>query len=288
MNILTFDIEEWFHCDFVSEPDTWINYEVRIHSATDLILETLDDRNLKGTFFILGWIAEKYPEVIKKISSNGHEIACHSNLHKLVYKMDCKSFRQDTEYSIKLLEDIIGERIDTYRAPGFSITEKNTWALEILIELGIKNDCSIFPSNHDYGGFPSFGNCFPSIIDINGCQLREFPMNTIGLLKKQFVFSGGGYFRLIPYFIIKHWTLKSDYVMSYFHPRDFDFKQPRLSHLPLGRKFKSYVGLRKAYPKFVKWITDFNVLSLREASKQIDWSKVKIISIEPTDTQIKR
>jgi peptidoglycan-N-acetylglucosamine deacetylase len=275
MNILTFDIEEWFHCDFISESSTWINYEVRIHSATDLILTTLEERKIKGTFFILGWIAERYPEVIKKINSSGHEIACHSYLHKLVHQMDFKSFKQDTEYSLKLLEDIIGRKIDTYRAPGFSITENNTWAFEILTELGIKNDCSVFPANHDYGGFPSFGECSPSIIDINGCQLKEFPMNSIALLNKHIVFSGGGYFRIIPYYLIQYWTQKSDYVMSYFHPRDFDFNQPRLFHLPLFRRFKSYVGLKSAFPKFLKWITDFPVMSLGDASKQIDWSEVK-------------
>jgi peptidoglycan-N-acetylglucosamine deacetylase len=279
MNILTFDIEEWFHCDFKSESTTWTKYEIRIHAATDLILETLDSRKIKGTFFILGWIAKNYPEIVKKINSSGHEIASHSNLHKLVHQMDYNSFKQDTQYSINLLEDIIGNKIDTYRAPGFSITENNIWAFEILAELGIKNDCSVFPSSHDYGGFPSFDACYPSIIDIKGFQLREFPINTVGILNKQIVFSGGGYFRLVPYFLIKHWTYKSDYVMSYFHPRDFDINQPRLQNLSLIRKFKSYVGLKSAYPKFLKWITDFNVLSINEASKQIDWTNAKIISI---------
>jgi Predicted xylanase/chitin deacetylase len=279
MNILTFDIEEWFHCDFISDSSTWINYEVRIHGATDLILETLDERKIKGTFFILGWIAEKYPEVIKKISNYGHEIGCHSYMHELVHRMDFKSFKQDTEYSLKLLEDITGERINSYRAPGFSITENNVWAFEVLAELGIEKDCSVFPSNHDYGGFPSFGECLPSIIDINGYKLKEFPMNIVSVLNKHIVFSGGGFFRIMPYFFIKHWTNKSDYVISYFHPRDFDFNQPMLGHLPFLRKFKSYVGLKRAYPKFLRWITDFQVLSLGEASKQIDWNKAKIISI---------
>jgi polysaccharide deacetylase family protein (PEP-CTERM system associated) len=279
MNILTFDVEEWFHCDFISDRSTWINYEVRIHRATDLIIETLDERNIKGTFFILGWIAEKYPAVIKKISSLGHEIACHSYMHELVYRMNYKSFMQDTEYSLKLLEDTTGKSINTYRAPGFSITESNKWAFEVLAELGIENDCSVFPSNHDYGGFPSFGECIPSIISINGYHLKEFPMNTISIFNKHIVFSGGGYFRIVPYFFIRYWTNKSDYVISYFHPRDFDFDQPVLSHLPFIRRFKSYVGLKRAYPKFIKWITDFPVMTLGEASKQIDWNKTKIISI---------
>ena len=280
MNILTFDIEEWFHCDFISDSSTWTNYEVRIHGATDLILDTLEERKIHGTFFILGWIAEKYPEVIKKINYAGHEIASHSNRHELVHRMDRKSFRQDTEYSIKLLEDITGDKIFTYRAPGFSISEHNKWAFEVLADLGIENDCSVFPSDHDYGGYPSFGECLPSIIDISGYKLKEFPMNTIELFNRNIVFSGGGYFRIIPYFLIKRWTSQSDYVMSYFHPRDFDYKQPRLNHLPIMRKFKSYIGLKNAYPKFLNWISDFQVMSLGEASEQIDWGKAKIIYIK--------
>ena len=279
MNILTFDIEEWFHCDFISDSSTWVNYEVRIHNAVDLILECLYDRKLKGTFFILGWIAGKYPEVVRKISSSGHEVACHSYMHDLVHRMDYISFKRDTENVLKLLEDITGNRINTYRAPGFSITENNKWAFEVLAELGIENDCSVFPANHDYGGFPSFGEAFPSIIDVKGYYLKEFPMNTISFLNKHIVFSGGGYFRLFPYFLIKYWTQKSDYVMSYFHPRDFDYKQPKLTHLPLLRKFKSYVGLKAAYPKFIRMITDFQMMSVGEAANLVDWNKVKIISI---------
>jgi peptidoglycan-N-acetylglucosamine deacetylase len=280
MNILTFDIEEWFHCDFISDSSTWGNYEVRINNETALILEALDSRKIKGTFFILGWVGKKYPELIQKISSSGHEIACHSYLHRLVHQMDFKSFKDDTEYSIKILEDIIGKKVDTYRAPGFSITESNTWAFEVLAELGIVNDCSVFPSNRDYGGFPSFGESTPSILDINGCLLKEFPMNTITILNRPVVFSGGGYFRIVPYFFIHNWTKKSDYVISYFHPRDFDFNQPRLTHLPLMRQFKSYIGLKGAFPKFLKWITDFQVMSISEASNRIDWTKVKIITIQ--------
>lgn len=279
MVILTFDIEEWFHCDFISDSSTWANYEVRIHRNTDLILDALENQKIIGTFFILGWIAEKYPEVVRKIISSGHEIACHSYMHELVSGMDYKLFRKDTERSINLLEDITGSKIKTYRAPGFSITEKNTWAFKVLAELGFENDCSVFPANHDYGGFPSFGACVPSIIEIDGYQLKEFPMNSVSFLNRQIVFSGGGYFRLFPFSLIHYLTNRSDYVMSYFHPRDFDFNQPRLSHLPFQRRLKSYVGLKNAFPKFLKWIAYNKVISISEASKQIDWTKAKIISI---------
>jgi len=218
MYILTFDIEEWFHCDFISDSSTWNNYETRIYESTDRILQLLNEKNLKGTFFILGWIADNYPDVIKKIHKHGHEIGCHSLAHDLVHRMNPKTFLKDTETAIKTLEDIIGEKITLYRAPGFSITEKTPWAFEILHHLGIEIDCSVFPAEHDYGGFPNFGDSKPARIRYNGIEIKEFPMNTHKFFNRNVVFSGGGFFRLFPYLLIKKWTGESPYVMSYFHP----------------------------------------------------------------------
>jgi len=279
VNILTFDIEDWFHCDFISDKSSWTKYETRIYNSVDLILEHLSDQHLKGTFMILGWIAEKYPGIVKKIIDLGHEVGCHSYYHELVFKMTPKEFFNDTENAIKRLEDITGVKVIIYRAPAFSITEKIPWAFEILAELGIQYDCSIFPSAHDYGGFPSFGEGKPTIICVNGIQIKEFPMNTVPVFKKDIVFSGGGFFRLCPYTLIKKWTQDSPYVMSYIHPRDFDFEQPVLKHLPLIRKFKSYYGLKGSFKKYKQWTADFKTHSLLEASELVDWSNARIISI---------
>lgn len=279
MNILTFDIEDWFHCDFISDNSTWTNYETRIYESTDRILQLLEEKKLKGTFFILGWIAEKYPKVVEKIHNQGHEIGCHSSMHDLVHRMNPIAFLKDTESSLKTIEDITGEKIRIYRAPGFSITEKTPWAFEILYNLGIEIDCSVFPSNHDYGGFPGFGESMPARIHYSGIEMKEFPMSTHKLLNRNIVFSGGGFFRLFPYSIIKKWTKESPYVMSYFHPRDFDYGQPMLPQLPLIRKFKSYYGLKGAFKKFEKWLTDFETVSLCQANDNIDWNKTKIISL---------
>ncbi|MBN4062523.1 polysaccharide deacetylase family protein, partial [Bacteroidales bacterium AH-315-I05] len=149
MKVLTFDIEEWFH--ILDEPSTktekqWENYESRIHLNVDRILELLETKKQKATFFCLGWIAKKYPEVIRKIDDMGYEIATHSNLHQLVYEQTREEFKTDLENSIKLIEDITGKKIRVYRAPGFSIKEENKWAFEVLIENGIEVDCSIFPA----------------------------------------------------------------------------------------------------------------------------------------------
>jgi len=279
MTILTFDIEEWFHCDFISSNDSWVNYEVRIHNNTDFILDILNKYNRKATFFILGWIAEKHPNVVKKIYDAGHEIGCHSMQHQLVHKFTPKNFKEDTVNALNVIENVIGEKIIMYRAPAFSITKDTPWAFEILNEVGITHDSSIFPAHHDYGGFPSFGNAEPSIIEANGILIKEFPMNIHKIFTKSIVFSGGGFFRLFPYPIIKKWTNQSDYVMTYFHPRDFDKNQPILHHLPIMRKFKSYYGIKTAGKKFDKFISDFSTTSILKVSESYDWGKAKVYTV---------
>lgn len=273
MNILTIDVEEWFHCDFISKGNNWSNYEVRIHNSTDFILDVLTLYNRKATFFILGWVADKYPDIIRKIYSQGHEIGCHSMKHELVYKLTPSDFRKDTRIALDTIENIIGEKVILYRAPAFSITKDTPWAFEILNELGITHDSSVFPAKHDYGGFPNFRNREPSFIETNGISIKEFPINTLDIFNQSIVFSGGGYFRLTPYYLIKKWAAKSNYVMSYFHPRDFDKDQPVLQHLPLIRKFKSYYGLKGAGAKFDSYVYDFKTISLLDASKKYDWTK---------------
>jgi polysaccharide deacetylase family protein (PEP-CTERM system associated) len=272
VNILTFDLEEWFHCDFISDEETWSNHEVRIYESTNFILNTLSKYDRKATFFVLGWIADKYPEIVKKIHSQGHEIGCHSMKHKLVHRLTPQQFRDDSRNAIDTIEQIIGEKIIMYRAPAFSITEETPWAFEILNELGITHDASLFPAKRDYGGFAGLGKSEPLIIEINGIHMKEFPMNIHEILNKSIVFSGGGFFRLFPYFLIKKWAKDSDYVMSYFHPRDFDKEQPVLTHLPIMRKFKSYYGLKKSGTKFDKYISDFKTSSILDVSEKYNWS----------------
>ena len=156
MNILTFDIEDWYNCDFVSRELDWDKYEVRIYKGVHKILDELDRQSKKGSFFCLGWLAEKHPAVVKEIARRGHHIGCHSYQHELSFRFDRDAFRADTEKAKDLIEDVVGKKVDAFRAPGFSITQNNTWALEILADLGFKYDCSIFPSGHDYGGMPLY------------------------------------------------------------------------------------------------------------------------------------
>jgi polysaccharide deacetylase family protein (PEP-CTERM system associated) len=280
MNILTFDIEDWYNCDFITPDLNWDKYEVRIYEGVDMILMELETRKLKATFFCLGWIAEKHPEVIRKIHAHGHHIGCHSYQHELAFRFDREGFKNDTEKSKKLIEDLIGEEINAFRAPGFSISKKNVWALEVLTELGFEYDCSLFPASHDYGGFTSYGKAEPAILNLqNGKQIKEFPINIQSVLGKNIVFSGGGFFRFFPYSLIQYWTKKSPYTMTYFHTRDFDPDQPMIDSLPLMRKFKSYVGLKTSFAKFQKLLNDFELMSVEEADLLIDWESTRVIKL---------
>jgi len=280
MNILTFDLEDWYNCDFINQDFDWDKHEVRIYESVDRILQELELRKLKATFFCLGWIAEKHPEVIRRIHSLGHHIGCHSYQHELSFRFDREGFKSDTAKSKKLIEDIIGESINAFRAPGFSISENNVWALEVLTELGFEYDCSLFPAKHDYGGFESYGKAEPTILKLaNGRELKEFPINTYRIIGKEIVFSGGGFFRFFPYWLIKSWAKKSQYLMTYFHPRDFDPEQPVIDSLPRMRKFKSYVGLSKSFSKFQKLLDDFEFVSVEDAAKLIDWSATRVIKL---------
>lgn len=282
MNILTFDIEEWFHIMDNKSTRTinqWKNYESRIHNNMERILFILKKTDQRATFFCLGWIAEKYPEIIRQIVNHGYEIGSHTRMHQLVYEQKPEEFRRDVEHSIKTLEDVSGQKIKYFRAPGFSIREDNKWAFQIISEMGIEVDSSIFPCNRAHGGFPSYSSQVPSILQHEGIKLKELPINFTTLMGKPIIFSGGGYFRLLPYSLIKHWTANSGYVMTYLHPRDFDSKQPVISDLSMIRKFKTYVGLKNAQSKLEKWLSDFEFLDVGSAVKTINWAEVPTVEI---------
>lgn len=280
MNILTFDIEDWYNCDFISGDFDWDKYEVRIYQGVGRILEELAKRNQKGTFFSLGWIAEKHPDVIRSIQKQGHHIGCHSYQHELSFRFDKKAFISDTTKAKNLIEDVIGEEVNAFRAPGFSITQNNVWALNCLAEMGFKYDCSMFPAPHDYGGMPSYGEGVPKLIDVGGGKIiKEFPINIHQVMGRHIVFSGGGFFRLFPYWLINHWAKDCDYMMTYFHPRDFDKGQPVIKTLPAMRRFKSYVGIKGAFAKFQKLLDNYDFYNVMQADELMDWNTVPAIPI---------
>lgn len=282
MNILTFDIEDWFHIldnDSTRTEYEWNRYESRIMPDVKRIFRILTQHNTRATFFCLGWIAKKHPDIIRRIDNEGYEIACHSSMHQLVYEQTPEEFNRDLRESLAILEDITGKKVTSFRAPGFSINERCKWAFEILMEAGIENDSSVFPAERMHGGFPSYPGDHPSLIAINNRTLREFPINIKHVMGRNLVFSGGGYFRLFPYNFIRNWTLQSNYVMSYLHPRDFDFEQPVIENLPAARKFRSYVGLKQAESKLSRWLDDFRFLDLKTAINYIDWREAPVIRL---------
>jgi len=280
MNILTFDIEEWFHIldnESTKSENQWENFESRLEHNMDKIFKLLDDNNQDATFFCLGWVARKHPHIIKKINMLGYEVATHSDMHQLAYEFNRNQFNQDLERSIKSIEDITGEKITSYRAPGFSIKEENLWVFDELIKYGIEKDCSVFPAKRAHGGLEEFSYSKPAYIEREMGKIKEFPINLHNILGKNIVFSGGGYFRLIPYPLLKHFMKKSDYVMTYLHPRDFDPEQPMIEELNAIRRFKSYFGLKSSLSKLERLIQDFDFVSLNEANQMIDWEQSKKI-----------
>lgn len=194
MKILTFDIEEWFHILDNSSTKTekeWGQYPSRIKENVDRILALLERKNQPATFFCLGWIARKYPEVLRKVADKGHEIGCHSDMHQLVYEQTPAQFKTDLQHAILSIEDAIGEKVTSYRAPGFSVTASCPWFFEELIEQGIESDSSIFPALRAHGGYPDFGATRPALVQTASGIIKELPINTKSIFGKPVIFPGG-------------------------------------------------------------------------------------------------
>jgi polysaccharide deacetylase family protein (PEP-CTERM system associated) len=275
MNILTFDIEDWWvygHYKIGDKKD-WLP---RLNKYLNDILDILDDKKFKATFFCLGIIAEKYPEIIKLIDVRGHQVACHSYEHAFMGEKSREYFYQDTQKAIDAIEQATGKKVTAYRAPAFSITEDNKWAFEVLAELGIEYDCSVYPASRAFGGFQSFKANKPVIIKYNNAVIKEFPMSLTSLFCKEIAYSGGGYFRLLPYSVIKKTMQQSEYTMTYFHIKDFDYQQKIVFST---RFIQSYYGMKGAFNKLNRLLNDFHFVSLQIAAGAIDWQRVDCYDI---------
>lgn len=292
MNILTFDVEEWYlEKEFFGD-------SVKKYQDFDRflagILDKLDERSIKGTFFCVGGLGREFPSVVQLIHDRGHEIGCHSDVHTWLNSMTPDECLQDTRRAIDSLEQVIGQKVKSYRAPAFSIGKSNKWAIEILAECGIEFDASIFPADRDFGGFSEFNEKTPSIIRYNGIEMKEFPICTKRMLGKEIAYSGGGYFRFFPYSFVKRTISKSDYSMTYFHISDlvpeFDgvmdkclyeayFKEKGSFFNRYLRYVKSNIGTEKAYKKLSRLIEEVDFLNLQEASETIDWEQVPFVDI---------
>lgn len=277
---LTFDIEDWFHLldnQSTKYPFQWEQFEKRVDIGLNIILNLCDKYNVQGTFFCLGWIAEKYPDLIREIQRRGHYIGTHGYAHRLVYELSQEEFREDVKKSIKILEEITGTKIEAYRAPGFSIREDSLWAFGVLGELGIKYDSSVFPARRAHGGLPRLIRTKPFIVKYNQYEIIEFPISIIPMGKYSFSYSGGGYFRLIPLLFLKFFFSSSKYVMTYFHPRDFDVNQPILKGLNIQKRFRYYYGINGCLNKLE------GLLQTRSCSSIDSYPKDQLDSTEILD-----
>ena len=291
MNLLTFDIEEWYLNQQKSGPaEKYAEYDRYL----DAILNKLDERGFKATFFCVGEMGKSFPEVIRKIKSRGHEIGCHSNIHTWLNKMTVAECREDTHQAVDSLEQCIGEKVKSYRAPAFSIGESNKWAFEVLTENGIERDASIFPAARDFGGFKNFGQKELCIVEYNGIRLKEFPVCTTQIMGKEMAYSGGGYFRFFPLSFVKKEMKKSKYAMCYFHLGDLlpesakvktkeeyeaYYKEKGSLKARYVRYIKTNLGKKNAFDKMMQLIDSMAFVGLQQADGAIEWNNVSVVNI---------
>lgn len=296
-NLFTIDVEEWFQIHAFSDliqPKDWIHYESHIEKNTHHLLDLLESagnpsnnflssheqsRSIKGTFFILGWVAEHYPNLVKEIYARGHEIASHGYAHKCIFNQTRSEFREDIRKSKRLLEDLIGVEVIGYRAPTFSIIDQTLWAIPILSEEGYQYDSSVFPIHHDYYGMPDSPR-FPFMWSFDGSSsskaslaLVEFPMSTIKISKRNWPVTGGGYFRLYPYLLSKYFMKKVNREQKpfifYLHPWEVDPSIPRLNEAQRLSRFRTYMNLERTEERLKRLLSDFSFSPMRDILEKI-------------------
>ena len=262
-NALSVDVEDWFQVgafETVISRDSWPTREVRVERNTDDVLALFDQAGIKGTFFTLGWVAERYPALIRRIVDAGHEIASHGYGHDRVFTFTPDQFAADIERTRKLLEDASGQKVSGYRAPSFSIDQRTPWAHEILAEQGYDYSSSVAPIKHDHYGWadaPRF-----AFHPIKGSDFLEIPVTTAELGPKRLAAGGGGFFRLLPY-AFSRWAIRqvngrdARPAIIYFHPWEIDPDQPRVENAPLKSKLRHYTKLDVMADKLRRLTQDF-------------------------------
>ncbi len=271
-NAMTIDVEDYFQVSALAEkihPEDWDRIPCRVERNTEKLLEIFSEHNVKATFFILGWIGERYPNLVNQIHSEGHEVASHGYSHQLVYNQSQKLFREETKKSKNILEDITCEAVEGYRAASYSITPSSRWALDILCELGFTYDSSLFPVKHDRYGMPD-ANPHPHILTTpKGQEITEFSLTSLNLLGYRVPIAGGGYFRLFPYWLTEvFWRrfLKQEGVPAtfYLHPWEIDPDQPKVNGLSLPSRFRHYNNLQVTEGRLHNMLNDFEFTTMKK------------------------
>ena len=270
-NAISIDVEDYFQVSgfekAVSRKD-WDQYPSRVVNNTRRLLAIFERHQVTATFFILGWVAERFPFLVKEICAMGHEVGSHSYWHHLIYEMSPDEFRNDLRRSIGVLQDITGQPVTSFRAPSFSITKRSLWALDILAEEGITQDSSIFPTHHDRYGIP---DASPEIHQIatTAHDLWEFPMSVAKWQGLSVPASGGGYFRLYPYRMTRRLISQINNsgrpLMFYLHPWEIDPQQPLVDGVPFLSRKRHRINLAKTEGKLERLLTDFTFTSMTDA-----------------------
>jgi polysaccharide deacetylase family protein (PEP-CTERM system associated) len=261
-NALTIDVEDYFQVaafDKIIDPNAWDSYECRVEQNVDLLLQTLDDANTRATFFTLGWVAERYPAMTKRIVSAGHELGSHGYGHQKITTLEPKAFREDLIRAKAILEDLSAGSIKGYRAPSFSIGRKNLWAFDVLRETNHIYSSSVYPVKHDHYGMPEA----PRFKYTTTSGLIEIPPSSIQIRERNFPASGGGYFRLLPYKLSAAGIRRinnedKESAIFYCHPWEFDPNQPKIKNAVALSKFRHYVNLSSNLSKFKRLLSDFS------------------------------
>lgn len=263
INALTVDVEDYYQVEAfagVVSREEWPRWESRVERNTLTILELLARYKVRGTFFTLGWVAERHPSLVRQIAAAGHEVACHGYEHRLIYSQTPDQFRADVRRARRILEDLTGQPVTGYRAPSYSITGQSLWALDVLIEEGFSYDSSIFPIHHDRYGVPD-AERFPHVIRRESGEIVEFPPSTVRLCGVNFPVSGGGYFRLLPYGIFSRGVQRLNRqeqqpAIFFIHPWEVDPAQPVVPASRLNI-WRHRINLQRTLPRLERLLSDF-------------------------------
>ena len=276
-NAMTVDVEDYFHVASLSQSidrSSWGRLETRVRENNDILLDAFDQAGVSATFFVLGWVAEKHPEIVTAICERGHELACHGYSHKLIYEQSRGEFAEEARKAKAILEDLSGRTVKGYRAASYSITDKSLWAIEELLAAGFEYDSSIVPVRHDYYGLPD-AKPYPYRIAMpDGQLLTEFPPATIELLGKRISIAGGGYFRIFPYWFSR-WGMRSLNrthrvpFSFYIHPWEVDPEQPRVN-TSAKSAFRHYTNLEKCRDRLLRLLKDFEFTTMSDVLDEMD------------------
>ena len=274
-NALTIDVEDYFQVSAFSPyipRSEWPRRECRVERNVERILTLLEQEGVRATFFTLGWVAERYPALVRRIVAQGHELASHGYGHERANELDPAAFKHDVTSAKAVLEDVGGVAVKGYRAPSFSIGRDNLWAFETLSRAGYRYSSSVYPIHHDHYGMPDS----PRFAYRVACGLLEVPVTTLRFFNRNVPSSGGGYFRLLPYPVTR-WMLRrvnrdeQESAIFYFHPWEIDSEQPRIEGIDARTRFRHYVNIAYNEGKLKRLLQDFR------------WGRMDDIFLSPRD-----